>query len=193
MSGVFIQSILLIYLISYSMSPLSCTISKSYSPYCNNATIKPSTNLKHVDKQMETIAIMLQEWSIGNDSDYPNLVTADFNWSNTNSYIAPSAITIKHHEQVGSDGDHILPFTPHKSSTINVSPESMHDVEFVAWASDIWHLHVRKLYHITNVHSKTSMGIIKHDNMFTFLHAIANRSKQETQARLTPSCKKELA
>jgi manganese oxidase len=144
------------------------------------------------------VAIMLQEWSIMPGSNYPNLVTTNFNWFTFNGHVAPNIpiIKVQQHErvrirfanmgmdnqpihlhgytweEVGTDGGPIPPSARRKSSTIDVPPGCTRDVEFVAWNPGIWRLYCTKLKHTANAHGEVPFGVMNHGGMFTLIHVM---------------------
>lgn len=155
--------------------------------------IHPKEYDQKPDKQF---AIMLQQWAIVPGSEYPNVMSMDFNWFTFNGRAAPNIPVLRVQqgdrvrirfanlimdshpihihgyvwEEVGTEGGPIQPSARRKGSTILVAAGTTRDVEFVAWNPGTWFLHCHKLHHVMNAHAQVPMGIMDHGGMFTFLH-----------------------
>jgi len=153
---------------------------------------------KYEYKIDQDIAIFLQEWSIPDGSQDPNLESMSYNWFTFNGLAAPNVpmIHVKQGQRVrirfanvimdshpihihgyvwqvvGTEGGPIPKSAQWPGSTINVPPGTSRDVEFVAWNPGLWQLHCHKLHHIMNAQAVTSksMDIMSPGGMFTVIY-----------------------
>ncbi len=162
--------------------------------------IHPKKYDHKIDKQF---AIMLQEWAIKPGSEYPDLISMDFNWATFNGLAGPSipAMTVNQGDRVrirignmsmnshpihmhgftwnvvGTEGGPIPKSAQWPGNTVNVPPGTTRDVEFVAWNPGLWRIHCHKLHHIVNAHTDVPMGIMPHGGMFTLLNVLPKDRK----------------
>jgi len=151
---------------------------------------------KYDEKIDRDIAIFLQQWRILPGNKDPDLVSMDFNWFTFNGFNAPNIPMIKVTQGdrvrirfaniimmshpihlhgytwwvVGTEGGPIPKLAQWPGNTIEVSPGTMRDVEFVAWNPGIWRIHCHKFYHIMNAHADVPLPIMMKGGMFTILY-----------------------
>lgn len=157
--------------------------------------IHPKKYEHKIDKQF---VITMQEWRILPGNVDPDLTSIDFRWFTFNGKAAPSipTLTVNQGDRVrirlinmsmdnhpihvhghtwwvvGTEAGPIPPSARWPGNTIDVSPGSSRDVEFIAWNPGLWLFHCHKVHHVMNAHTQVPLGVMHHGGMFTILHVI---------------------